>query len=136
MHVALLEGALQPQTSVELQTSLWGSLILEMDIIAYHLYVYCLIGDVIAANSSHREFFHVWKTYGVLPERILANRKFFVPLKEMKIRYIILWKRVQKLRIKYANLSKYCQALVYNRRSPIFSFDLMNLEVGFLVGCL
>ena len=46
-----------------------GSLILEMDIIAYHLYVYCLIGDVIAANSSHREFFHVWKRYGVLPER-------------------------------------------------------------------
>ncbi|KAL5183312.1 Alpha-mannosidase I MNS5 [Glycine soja] len=28
-----------------------------------------LIGDVIAANSSHREFFHVWKNYGVLPER-------------------------------------------------------------------
>ncbi|KAG4997045.1 hypothetical protein JHK84_028068 [Glycine max] len=58
-----------------------SSLILEMDIIAYHLYVYCLIGDVIAANSSHREFFHVWKTYGVLPERILANRKFFCPIK-------------------------------------------------------
>lgn len=28
-----------------------------------------LIGDVFAANSSHREFFDVWKRFGVLPER-------------------------------------------------------------------
>ncbi|KAK8468455.1 hypothetical protein PHAVU_006G033032 [Phaseolus vulgaris] len=28
-----------------------------------------LIGDLSAANSSHREFFHVWKRYGVLLER-------------------------------------------------------------------
>ncbi|KAL3018519.1 hypothetical protein AAZX31_05G032900 [Glycine max] len=31
-----------------------------------------LIGDVIAANSSHREFFHVWKRYGVLPESTIT----------------------------------------------------------------
>ncbi|KAL9289809.1 hypothetical protein ACSQ67_024422 [Phaseolus vulgaris] len=34
--------------------------------LAYRL---VLIGDFSAANSSHREFFHVWKRYGVLPER-------------------------------------------------------------------
>lgn len=28
-----------------------------------------LIGDISAANSSHREFFYVWKKFGVLPER-------------------------------------------------------------------
>lgn len=33
-----------------------------------------LVGDVDAANSSHREFFHVWKKFGVLPER------YFIPL--------------------------------------------------------
>lgn len=37
------------------------------------LYMTCgnqvLIGDIVAANSSHREFFHVWKRFGVLPER-------------------------------------------------------------------
>lgn len=37
--------------------------------------------------------------------RILANRQFASPLKEMKIRYIIMWKKVQRLRIKSANLS-------------------------------
>lgn len=28
-----------------------------------------LVGDIFAANSSHREFFEVWKKFGVLPER-------------------------------------------------------------------
>uniref|UniRef100_M1C9P5 Alpha-1,2-Mannosidase n=1 Tax=Solanum tuberosum TaxID=4113 RepID=M1C9P5_SOLTU len=32
-----------------------------------------LVGDIEAANSSHREFFKVWKKYGVLPERTLFN---------------------------------------------------------------
>lgn len=32
-----------------------------------------LVGDVAAANSSHREFFHVWKKFGVLPERYLVD---------------------------------------------------------------
>ncbi|KAG1327019.1 putative Alpha-mannosidase I MNS5 [Cocos nucifera] len=27
-----------------------------------------LVGDIAAANSSHREFFHVWQRFGVLPE--------------------------------------------------------------------
>ncbi|KAG5153716.1 hypothetical protein JHK82_011685 [Glycine max] len=38
-----------------------------------------LIGDVIAANSSHREFFHVWKRYGVLPERYLLDHQMLHP---------------------------------------------------------
>ncbi|KAH1206829.1 hypothetical protein GmHk_16G047164 [Glycine max] len=36
---------------------------------------------------------------------LLIGNLLYVPLKEMKIRYIILWKRVQKLKIKYANLT-------------------------------
>ncbi|XP_028092746.1 alpha-mannosidase I MNS5-like [Camellia sinensis] len=28
-----------------------------------------LVGDIAAANSSHREFFSVWERFGVLPER-------------------------------------------------------------------
>ncbi|CAI0398958.1 unnamed protein product [Linum tenue] len=32
-----------------------------------------LVGDVRAANSSHREFFSVWEKYGVLPERYLLD---------------------------------------------------------------
>jgi mannosidase alpha-like ER degradation enhancer 1 len=28
-----------------------------------------LIGDIAAANATHREFFAVWKKYGVIPER-------------------------------------------------------------------
>nr|GMC75887.1 alpha-mannosidase I MNS5-like isoform X3 [Ipomoea batatas] len=36
--------------------------------------VQVLVGDVDAANSSHREFFHVWRKFGVLPER------YFIPL--------------------------------------------------------
>ncbi|XP_019456645.1 PREDICTED: alpha-mannosidase I MNS5 isoform X4 [Lupinus angustifolius] len=32
-----------------------------------------LTGDVIAANSSHREFFHVWQRFGVLPERSMVS---------------------------------------------------------------
>ncbi|XP_047180216.1 alpha-mannosidase I MNS5 isoform X2 [Vigna umbellata] len=38
-----------------------------------------LIGDVMAANSSHREFFHVWKRYGVLPERYLLDHQMIHP---------------------------------------------------------
>ncbi|KAK7389030.1 hypothetical protein VNO78_23861 [Psophocarpus tetragonolobus] len=38
-----------------------------------------LIGDVIAANASHREFFHVWKRYGVLPERYLLDHQMLHP---------------------------------------------------------
>ncbi|KAL2321879.1 hypothetical protein Fmac_026258 [Flemingia macrophylla] len=38
-----------------------------------------LIGDVIAANSSHREFFHVWKRFGVLPERYLLDHQMLHP---------------------------------------------------------
>lgn len=35
--------------------------------------VQVLIGDIAAANLTHREFFHLWKTYGVLPERFLLD---------------------------------------------------------------
>ncbi|MED6184302.1 Alpha-mannosidase I mns5 [Stylosanthes scabra] len=38
-----------------------------------------LIGDITAANSSHREFFHVWKRYGVLPERYLLDHRMIHP---------------------------------------------------------
>ncbi|XP_068464757.1 alpha-mannosidase I MNS5 isoform X2 [Phaseolus vulgaris] len=38
-----------------------------------------LIGDLSAANSSHREFFHVWKRYGVLPERYLLDHQMIHP---------------------------------------------------------
>ncbi|RWW49566.1 hypothetical protein BHE74_00044239 [Ensete ventricosum] len=30
-----------------------------------------LVGDIAAANSSHREFFYVWDKFGVLPERYI-----------------------------------------------------------------
>lgn len=33
-----------------------------------------LIGDVAAANATHREFFSVWEKYGVMPERYLLDR--------------------------------------------------------------
>ncbi|KAJ9163709.1 hypothetical protein P3X46_023348 [Hevea brasiliensis] len=32
-----------------------------------------LVGDIAAANSSHREFFYLWKKFGVLPERYLLD---------------------------------------------------------------
>lgn len=36
--------------------------------------VQVLIGDVAAANATHREFFSVWEKYGVMPERYLLDR--------------------------------------------------------------
>ncbi|XP_019197247.1 PREDICTED: alpha-mannosidase I MNS5 [Ipomoea nil] len=41
--------------------------------------VQVLVGDVDAANSSHREFFHVWKKFGVLPERYLLDHQMLHP---------------------------------------------------------
>lgn len=38
-----------------------------------------LVGDIGAANSSHREFFHVWEKFGVLPERYLLDREMLHP---------------------------------------------------------
>ncbi|KAJ4813916.1 hypothetical protein LUZ62_026482 [Rhynchospora pubera] len=38
-----------------------------------------LVGDVAAANLSHREFFYVWKKYGVLPERYLLEHATLHP---------------------------------------------------------
>ncbi|KAK9669381.1 hypothetical protein RND81_13G126100 [Saponaria officinalis] len=38
-----------------------------------------LVGDVAAANSSHREFFKVWETFGVLPERYLLDLQMLHP---------------------------------------------------------
>ncbi|KAF4390956.1 hypothetical protein G4B88_030634, partial [Cannabis sativa] len=38
-----------------------------------------LVGDVGAANSSHREFFYVWKKFGVLPERYLLDHQMLHP---------------------------------------------------------
>ncbi|KAL8141970.1 hypothetical protein V2J09_015002 [Rumex salicifolius] len=38
-----------------------------------------LVGDIAAANSSHREFFHVWKKFGVLPERYLLDHQILHP---------------------------------------------------------
>ncbi|PNY16619.1 putative alpha-mannosidase I MNS5-like protein, partial [Trifolium pratense] len=38
-----------------------------------------LIGDISAANSSHREFFYVWKKFGVLPERYLLDHQMLHP---------------------------------------------------------
>ncbi|KAL0342790.1 UNVERIFIED_CONTAM: Alpha-mannosidase I MNS5 [Sesamum calycinum] len=38
-----------------------------------------LVGDVAAANSSHREFFYVWQKFGVLPERYLLDRQMLHP---------------------------------------------------------
>ena len=32
-------------------------------------YIQVLIGDIAAANATHREFFGVWEKYGVMPER-------------------------------------------------------------------
>ncbi|CAM8885692.1 unnamed protein product [Rhodiola kirilowii] len=41
--------------------------------------VQVLIGDVPAANLSHREFFHVWEKFGVLPERYLLDHQMVHP---------------------------------------------------------
>ncbi|XP_074564635.1 alpha-mannosidase I MNS5 [Curcuma longa] len=38
-----------------------------------------LVGDISAANSSHREFFHVWEKFGVLPERYLLDHNMLHP---------------------------------------------------------
>jgi len=38
-----------------------------------------LVGDISAANSSHREFFYVWKRYGVIPERYLLDMHMLHP---------------------------------------------------------
>ncbi|CAL5327209.1 hypothetical protein CsSME_00006872 [Camellia sinensis var. sinensis] len=38
-----------------------------------------LVGDITAANSSHREFFSVWERFGVLPERYLLDFQMLHP---------------------------------------------------------
>ncbi|KAF5818299.1 putative glycoside hydrolase family 47, six-hairpin glycosidase-like superfamily [Helianthus annuus] len=38
-----------------------------------------LVGDVAAANLTHREFFYVWKKFGVLPERYLLDHQIVHP---------------------------------------------------------
>ncbi|KAI7986026.1 Alpha-mannosidase I MNS5 [Camellia lanceoleosa] len=38
-----------------------------------------LVGDITAANSSHREFFSVWERFGVLPERYLLDHQMLHP---------------------------------------------------------
>ncbi|XP_057950745.1 alpha-mannosidase I MNS5 isoform X2 [Malania oleifera] len=38
-----------------------------------------LVGDISAANLSHREFFHVWERFGVLPERYLLDYQMLHP---------------------------------------------------------
>ncbi|KAK3035802.1 hypothetical protein RJ639_034618 [Escallonia herrerae] len=38
-----------------------------------------LVGDIPAANSSHREFFHIWEKFGVLPERYLLDHLILHP---------------------------------------------------------
>ncbi|KAJ0048547.1 hypothetical protein Pint_15380 [Pistacia integerrima] len=38
-----------------------------------------LVGDIAAANSSHREFVYVWKKFGVLPERYLLDHQILHP---------------------------------------------------------
>ncbi|KAM7475561.1 hypothetical protein LguiB_022804 [Lonicera macranthoides] len=38
-----------------------------------------LVGDIAAANSSHREFFNVWEKFGVLPERYLLDHQMLHP---------------------------------------------------------
>ncbi|KAM0035573.1 putative glycoside hydrolase family 47, six-hairpin glycosidase-like superfamily [Helianthus debilis subsp. tardiflorus] len=41
--------------------------------------VQVLVGDVAAANLTHREFFYVWKKFGVLPERYLLDHQIVHP---------------------------------------------------------
>ncbi|WOL06539.1 alpha-mannosidase I MNS5 isoform X4 [Canna indica] len=38
-----------------------------------------LVGDIAAANSSHREFFYIWERFGVLPERYLLDHNMLHP---------------------------------------------------------
>ncbi|XP_047972938.1 alpha-mannosidase I MNS5 isoform X2 [Salvia hispanica] len=38
-----------------------------------------LVGDITAANSSHREFFYVWQKFGVIPERYLLDHQMLHP---------------------------------------------------------
>lgn len=38
-----------------------------------------LVGDIPAANSSHREFVHVWEKFGVQPERYLLDHQMLHP---------------------------------------------------------
>ncbi|AQK74750.1 Alpha-mannosidase I MNS5 [Zea mays] len=37
-----------------------------------------LLGDVTAANLSHREFYNIWQRFGVLPERYTVFNQVFV----------------------------------------------------------
>nr|XP_043636110.1 alpha-mannosidase I MNS5 [Erigeron canadensis] len=41
--------------------------------------VQVLVGDITAANLTHREFFRVWKKFGVLPERYLLDHQIVHP---------------------------------------------------------
>lgn len=41
--------------------------------------VQVLVGDIAAANSSHREFVYVWEKFGVLPERYLLDHQMLHP---------------------------------------------------------
>ncbi|KAL3512938.1 hypothetical protein ACH5RR_025655 [Cinchona calisaya] len=41
--------------------------------------VQVLVGDIAAANMSHREFYYVWNKYGVLPERYLLDHQMLHP---------------------------------------------------------
>ncbi|XP_059645034.1 alpha-mannosidase I MNS5 isoform X1 [Cornus florida] len=38
-----------------------------------------LVGDIAAANSSHREFVYLWEKFGVLPERYLLDHQMLHP---------------------------------------------------------
>ncbi|KAG5060393.1 hypothetical protein JHK87_001422 [Glycine soja] len=78
-----------------------------------------LIGDVITANSSHREFFHVWKRYGVLSESRLAANAFLSCT-------ILLNGRKAKLSFGTAYLMKYVIAGDLQDRTPLGTVQVLT----------
>ncbi|RZC29551.1 hypothetical protein D0Y65_001223 [Glycine soja] len=78
-----------------------------------------LIGDVITANSSHREFFHAWKRYGVLSESHLAANAFLSCT-------ILLNGRKAKLSFGTAYLMKYVIAGDLQDRTPLGTVQVLT----------
>lgn len=90
-----------------------------------------LIGDISAANSSHREFFFVWEKFGVLPERY-ATVYFLMPLNLVFCRILIgKWFMWNSCFI----LITACILTLYFKNS-YFLFVLFFGLLGYVIECL
>lgn len=90
-----------------------------------------LIGDISAANSTHREFFFVWEKFGVLPERY-ATVYFLMPLNLVFFRILIdKWFMWNSCFI----LITACILTLYFKNS-YFLFMLFFGLLGYVIECL